>query len=162
MARVGKRRPVRHVHNDNGDPSKHPCWRLGCGHTRGKHKDGPCKGLHYDPFGPVTACVCEGFVEAPANPPPVHDDKGDVISMRARWNGAPPQVGEYLASSGGNTRFAYKILSLYKPAKSDVYEISALKIPLGNMPAGAVVHQWKWDARGSKGNGDKGTAWGKT
>lgn len=154
---------TRIVHNDHADPAKDTCRRPGCGHVRGKHK-GPhtkCTGLNYDPFGPTAPCECPVFVEPivrkPAAPAP------PMVSLRLRWQGAPPAIGDYLMSSGRGTRFGYKIIELRRvdnlDAEPPTYEVDALKVPVKEMPTGVTIHPWKWDPRDRKNK--TGTAWGK-
>lgn len=165
MARNGKRI----IHNDTGTPDKHTCRRIGCGHIRSKHKE-KCMALHYDPFGPTVACACTEFVEAPT-PAPSAKPLPDMMTMRLRWTGEAPKVGEWLMGQGATARLAYKIISV-RETKSDVrtFELQALKVPKAELPPGAFVHPLTWDTRNpSKGrthaqNGEaikQGAGWGR-
>jgi hypothetical protein len=153
------RHRTRRVHNElETNPEKQTCRRLGCGHIRSKHK-GTCMALHYDPFGPTRSCECTEFIEPP---PPPADAKPlpPMITMRLRWTGEAPRIGEWMMGQGATARFAYRIISVHE-AKSDVltYQIEALKIPRAERPADAITHPLTWDTRHpSKGNANKGAA----
>lgn len=83
--------------------------------------------------------------------------------LRARWEGNPPQVGEFLMSQV-RPRFAYRIDEVdvrqaanlnqlphglsgsHRDAQSKLL-LRVTKVPIAEIPAGAVTHPWKWDAR---------------
>lgn len=71
--------------------------------------------------------------------------------LRARWEGSPPQVGEFLMSQV-RPRHAYRIEGieqkrLDKATQRTYLALTCTKVASGDVPAGAVVHPWKWDAR---------------
>jgi len=73
--------------------------------------------------------------------------------LRARWNGPLPVASEYLMSST-RPRFAYRIIGVevLRDLPHHVPGFTRLKleverIPSQDVPAGAVIHAWKWDAR---------------
>lgn len=150
------RRGKRIIHNDTNTPDKQACLRLGCGHVREKHK-GECKALHYDPFGPAVPCKCTTFVEPPA-PAPDAKPLADLVTMRLRWVGEAPKIGEWLMGQGATARFAYRIITV-RDTESPVrtFQIEAIKIPRAEKPADAVTHPLTWDSRNpTKGQVNKG------
>lgn len=82
------------------------------------------------------------------------------MKLRARWQGAPPRVGDYLASPV-RPRFAYRIRAI-EHSDSRVYwdptskaEVRRLRIevdrvPIATVPTAARVHAWRWDKRNSR------------
>jgi hypothetical protein len=82
------------------------------------------------------------------------------MKLRARWNGAPPRVGDYLMSQM-RPRYAYRICEVSRvdhivrwdptlKTEFSHYEITAERKPLGSVPEDARVHPWRWDKRPSK------------
>ncbi len=78
-----------------------------------------------------------------------------MMTLRARWTGVLPRVGEYLMSQH-RPRCAYVLVvdppsiisALRRSPDAEVavtFKVERVGLPL---PAGAVVHAWKWDARG--------------
>lgn len=76
-----------------------------------------------------------------------------AMVLRARWTGPLPVANEYLMSQGRRTKHAYRIVEVehlrdhalvpgYARLKISVDKIAAIDVP-----PGAVVHPWKWDAR---------------
>lgn len=153
---------MRKIHNDKDVRELDTCGREECGHVRKKHEIA-CKGLHLDPFGPAKPCSCPRFVEPRARKAPA--PASPIVSVRARWDGQPPQIGEYLAARGHATKYAYRIVGvrLGKERPSDhgatAYELDAERIPIKELPSGVTVHPWKWDPRSK---GDQGRVWGAT
>jgi hypothetical protein len=73
--------------------------------------------------------------------------------LRARWTGALPVANEYLMSQA-RPRFAYRIVAVEQlrdlPHHVPGYarlKLEVEKIPTADVPAGAVVHPWRWDPR---------------
>lgn len=80
-----------------------------------------------------------------------------TVKMRARWDGAPPKVGEYLMSQV-RPRFAYRICEVARvdrivswdptlKTEFQHYTIAALRVPVTEVPKDARVHPWRWDKR---------------
>lgn len=73
------------------------------------------------------------------------------MNLRARWQGALPVANEYLRSQGPRTKFAYRIVAVDIVSKSaddhSLLRMTVERLDVGNIPADAVVHDWKWDPR---------------
>ena len=76
------------------------------------------------------------------------------MTLRARWNGDLPLAGEYLMSQGRRTKFAYRIIEVdhLRDLPHHVPGFSRLKLEVeriaaSSVPAGVVVHPWRWDPR---------------
>lgn len=84
----------------------------------------------------------------------------EPCKLRASWFGPPPAIGDFLKSHRGRT--AYRIVTitptstttaraaaqfdLYgEPTNGFVFE--CVRCDPMELPAGAVVHEWKWSAR---------------
>lgn len=76
-----------------------------------------------------------------------------TMTLRARWSGEPPAVGDYLMGSGGRVRSAYRIVCI--TPRASVLELEVDKVSPTSVPDGATVHDWRWDARSSR----NGAAW---
>ena len=79
------------------------------------------------------------------------------MKLRALWKGAPPRVGDYLASPT-RPRFAYRVrgvrcvdrLVRWDPAQKAELRRLAIevdRIPIAALPTAARVHAWSWDKR---------------
>lgn len=71
--------------------------------------------------------------------------------LRARWEGDPPKVGEYLRSSVRPV-YAYVIRGVrerraYKLATARSLELVVDRVAADDVPADAIVHPWRWDPR---------------
>lgn len=80
------------------------------------------------------------------------------MKLRARWNGPPPRVGDYL-SSPTRPRFAYRVRAVrsvdslvrWDPAQKAELRRLAIevdRVPIAELPAAARVHDWRWAKRG--------------
>ena len=69
--------------------------------------------------------------------------------LRARWDGSPPQIGEYLMAQQ-RPRFAYRITDVEvrridKGTDRTFLGLHVERIDAKDVPPGAVRHPWKWD-----------------
>lgn len=150
-------------HNDSEGIAEDCCSRPGCGHRRRFHSPGPqrtfetsCRAIHHNPFGGLgKPCACPEFLEPRKTAR--RTGKDTRVSMRARWQGEVPKVGEFLMSQGPGTKFAYQIATITPTRTADLYEVEADKVLCTKLPTGAVVHAWKWDSRHRK--MEEGTSW---
>jgi hypothetical protein len=82
------------------------------------------------------------------------------MTLRARWLGAPPKVGDYLMSQT-RPRFAYRVERVTRAfpnvgwAKKEQMEERLLQLDVDRIDASAVpeharIHPWKWDKREAK------------
>jgi hypothetical protein len=70
--------------------------------------------------------------------------------LRARWAGAPPLVGQFLKAARGRT--AYEITAVRKVGRAGLgtgakFSLTVERWNPADVPAHAVVHEWKWDRR---------------
>lgn len=81
------------------------------------------------------------------------------MKLRARWNGKPPLVGEYLMAPM-KPRYAYRIVEVERTdrivswdpvLKTEFchYSIVCIRIDKRDVPEGATVYPWSWDKRAS-------------
>lgn len=63
------------------------------------------------------------------------------------WGGDPPVPGQYLKAERGRT--AFLIVEVVPPRRPCGYAFRLLceRTSPANLPAGAVVHTWRWAAR---------------
>ena len=73
--------------------------------------------------------------------------------LRARWTGNLPVAGEYLMAQS-RAKNAYRIVDIeqLRDLPHHVPGYARLKLEVervtpGDVPEGAVVHPWRWDAR---------------
>lgn len=82
------------------------------------------------------------------------------MTLRARWIGPPPRIGDYLVSQV-RPRHAYRVarvtnassLVRWDPAaKAEVrsLQIVVVRRPVSRVPRLARVHPWTWDRRESR------------
>lgn len=66
------------------------------------------------------------------------------------WSGRLPEPGHYLRSTGPRTRFAYRVVVIEPAPRGRKYAAKAAleRIPIGDLPHGARVHDWYWSSRG--------------
>jgi hypothetical protein len=87
------------------------------------------------------------------------------MTLRARWIGPPPRVGEYLMSEV-RPRYAYRVtwvtnassLVRWDPAaKAEVRNLQIVvdRRSASRVPKIARIHPWTWDRRGSLGASKK-------
>jgi hypothetical protein len=73
----------------------------------------------------------------------------DVLRTK-RWYGPEPRPGEFLRAAwrtrGKRPIFAFRILGIEATAKKTGYAFTVAKVPLKELPQGAVVHGWNWNA----------------
>jgi hypothetical protein len=80
------------------------------------------------------------------------------VKLRARWNGLPPKIGDYLMSEI-RPRFAYRVCEVSRTDRIVAWDptlktefvrfsIVATRVARNAVPAGAKVHPWRWDRRG--------------
>ena len=90
------------------------------------------------------------------------------MKLRARWLGSPPRVGDYLASAV-RPRFAYLVRALECPdskvrwdaeSKTEMRRlaIEVDRVPIGDLPSTALVHDWRWDKRAARRGARAGAA----
>lgn len=81
------------------------------------------------------------------------------MTLRARWTGPAPRVGDYLASPT-RPRFAYRVTGVTRRdplvrwdagRKAEVRRlaIEVDRVPIAELPKNARVHEWRWDKRAS-------------
>lgn len=79
---------------------------------------------------------------APMKPPP----RRRVRMRCVGWYGAKPKRGDYLCSGSPRARMAYRVLLLrwkWNPERGGwVGPLWALRTPIAEIPADAVVHRW--------------------
>lgn len=78
------------------------------------------------------------------------------MKLRARWDGTPPRVGEYLMSTT-RPRYAYRITQVknssrvrWNPtvgAETRQLVIVVDRVDRDSVPKHARIHPWKWDRR---------------
>ena len=69
--------------------------------------------------------------------------------IRARWDGEPPRIGDFLRSPGERARYAYAIWDVDVKSPGRLV-LNVQRVDVSEVPAKATVHNWKWDARGRK------------
>jgi len=69
------------------------------------------------------------------------------VKLRARWHGDPPRAGSFLMSD--RPKFAYRIDAVI-PSSPGRYTFEVTRLPADLVPAGALIHQWKWNPRNKK------------
>ena len=85
------------------------------------------------------------------------------MTLRARWIGSPPRVGDYLMSEV-RPRYAYRIervdhsspnVAWDSALKAEIHLLRLLVDRVGSsaVPEHARVHPWKWDQRDSRRGG---------
>lgn len=72
------------------------------------------------------------------------------VTLRAMWRGDDPQPGQYLQARQG--RLAYIIVTVARipgvPALgTHRLRLKCWRMARSEVPDGAVVYEWKWDAR---------------
>ena len=82
------------------------------------------------------------------------------MTLRARWNGPVPRVGDYLASPT-RPRFAYCVREVRcadsivrwdagRKAELRRLAIEVDRIPIDKLPTTARLHPWRWDSRAAR------------
>jgi len=84
-----------------------------------------------------------------------------LTTLRARWFGHPPMVGDYLMSarmSARRPRYAYRVKNVTN-ASSEVYwdpmaklearrlQLVVVRVARDEVPRHARIHAWRWDKR---------------
>lgn len=80
------------------------------------------------------------------------------MTLRARWAGSPPRIGDYLMSAV-RPRYAYRVREVihrdrrvtWDPvtkAEQHRLELAVDRLAASDVPRDARVHAWKWDKRG--------------
>jgi hypothetical protein len=94
----------------------------------------------------------------------IFDNRPQTATLRVRWRGADPTPGEYFRSEGPRTRTAYRIVSVTRAKGLAMLDglhhlrIECRRVMPAEIPAGAIVHPWKWDSRGPRAATLKGWA----
>jgi hypothetical protein len=82
------------------------------------------------------------------------------MTLRARWHGPAPRVGDYFASPT-RPRFAYRVTGVHcvdsivrwnaaQKAELRQLKLDVDRVPITALPPTARVHPWRWDKRGGK------------
>ena len=80
-------------------------------------------------------------------------DPRKPATLRARWRGHDPEPGHYLKSEGQRARTAYLIADVARAKGLAMLDglhhlrLKVWRVAPSEVPAGAVVHPWKWDSR---------------
>jgi hypothetical protein len=79
-----------------------------------------------------------------------------IITIRARWSGRPPAMGDYLMAPK-RPRWAYEVVGVTLRdhlsaalRNAQVITIKAARRAVDAVPADATVHSWRWNGRGAK------------
>lgn len=82
------------------------------------------------------------------------------MTLRARWIGPPPRVGDYLAAPR-RPRYAYRVTQVRNASSKVYWDLAAraemrclafdvVRIVIDRLPLRARVHTWTWDRRASR------------
>lgn len=82
------------------------------------------------------------------------------MTLRARWIGPPPRIGDYLMSQV-RPRYAYRVAGVINASalvrwdagvKAEVrdLQIRVDRGPVADVPAGTRIHPWTWARRESR------------
>ena len=71
------------------------------------------------------------------------------MKVRATWHGPSPKPGDVLMSAR-RPRGAYLITEVRASSGRYDLRLEVRRIGLDEVPPGAAVHPWKWDARGRR------------
>ena len=89
--------------------------------------------------------------------PAVDGQIGRPFKMPFEWHGDLPSIGDYLASSPGRARFAYRVLSadgfeahvgVLDAVRTGTFTVQ--RIAFEHLPPGALVSRIEWSKRGRK------------
>ena len=80
------------------------------------------------------------------------------VKLRARWDGVPPHIGDYLMSEI-RPRFAYRVCEVKRTDRIVAWDpvmktefvkidIVATRVDRSTVPEGVRIHPWRWDRRG--------------